>query len=52
METGRENVKNTSITDDAIKYDKTEYSSNSLAEVIDGENKNDWILVMRYRIAK
>ena len=32
--------------------DLTEYSSHALAEVVDGENRNVWILVTRYRIGK
>ena len=36
METGRENVKNTRVTDDVIKYNKTEYSSHTLTKVVYG----------------
>ena len=38
--------KNTRVTDDIIKHDKTEYFSHALAEVVDGENRNNWILFM------
>ena len=36
VETGRENFKNTRVTDEIVKRDKTEYSSQILAEVVDG----------------
>ena len=39
--TGRENVKKTGVMDDVITCDKTEYSSHTLAEVVDGENRNE-----------
>ena len=52
MDTGRENIKNTRVTDDVISCEKTEYPSHSLAEVVDGKHKNDWILVTRSRIGK
>ena len=45
VETGSKNVKLTRLTDDVIKSENTEYSSHAPAEVVDGENKNDWILV-------
>ena len=35
-----------------MERDKTEYSNHVLAEVVNVENKNDWILVTRYRIGK
>ena len=50
--TGRENVKNARVTEDVITCDKTEYSIHSLAEVMDGKHKNDWILIMIYRTGK
>ena len=52
VDTGRENFKNTRVTDDVISRDKTEYSSHALAEVMDGKHKNYWILVTRSRIGK
>ena len=52
VDTRRENVKNTRVTDDVITCDKTEYSSHALAEVVDGKHKNDWILITRSRTAK
>ena len=45
-------VNNTRVTDDVIKFDNTEYSSHEIAEVVDGEKSNDWILVTRSRIVK
>ena len=36
VDTGRDNFKNTRVTDDVITRDKTEYSSHSLAEVVYG----------------
>ena len=33
-------------------HDKTEYSSHALAAVVDRENRNDWILVIRSSIGK
>ena len=35
---GRENVKNTRVTDDIISREKTEYSSHALAEAVDGKH--------------
>ena len=52
VKTGRDNVNNTKVTDDVIRCDKTEYSSHTLYEVVDGENRNDWILVTISRIGK
>ena len=52
MDTRRENVSNTRVTDDVINCEKTEYSTHVLAEVVDGEHKNSGILVTRYRIGK
>ena len=52
MDTGRFNAKDTRVKDDVIKRDNTEYSSHSLAEVVDGYNMNDWILVKRSGIGK
>ena len=49
VDTGRENVKNTRVTDDVITHDKTKYSSHALDEVVDGENRNKWILITRSR---
>ena len=45
VDTVRENVKNTRVTDDVITRYTTEYSSHALAKVVDGEHKNDWILI-------
>ena len=52
VHTGRDNVKNTRVTDDIISHHNTEYSSHALAEVVDGENKNYWILIMISKIGK
>ena len=38
--TGRENIKKTRVTDDVITRYKTEYSSHTLAEVVDVKNMN------------
>ena len=45
-------VENTRVTDDVITHNKTEYSSHTLAEVVDGKHKNDWILITRSRTGK
>ena len=45
-------VENTRVTDDVITHNKTEYSSHTLAEVMDGKHKNDWILITRSRTGK
>ena len=45
-------VKNNRVTDDVIRHDKTEYSSQTLAEVEVGKYKNNWILVTGSRIGK
>ena len=52
MYTGRENFKNTGLTDDVIARDKTEYSSHSLAEVVGGKDSNEWLLITRYSTGK
>ena len=41
VDTGRENVKKTGVTDDVITCDKTEYSSHILDVVVDGINRNE-----------
>ena len=50
--TGRENVNNTRVIDDVITHDKTEYFSHSLAEVMDGEIRNEGILITRSKTGK
>ena len=52
VETGRGNANNIRVTDDFIKCNKTEYSSHTLADVVDGGKRNDWIFVTKYRIGK
>ena len=52
VETGRENDKINRVADDVMKRYKTGYSSHALAEVVDEENRNYWILVTRSRIGK
>ena len=49
VDTGRENSKKTGVMDDVITRDKTEYSSHALAEVVDRENSNEWVLATRSR---
>ena len=49
VDTGRENVKKTGVTDDIINRDKTEYSSHALSEVVDGTDRNEWVLGTRSR---
>ena len=46
------NVKNIRVVDEIMERDKTECSSHALTEVVDGEKRNDWILVTRSRIGK
>ena len=46
------NVKNFRGTDDVITRDKTEYSSHTLAEVVDSKNRNEWILITISRTGK
>ena len=50
VETRRQNIWNIGVTDEIMERDKTEYSSHKLAEVVDGENSNDRILVESSRI--
>ena len=52
MDTGRDNFKNTRVTDDVISRNKTEYSSHTLAEAVGEKHKNDRILVTRSMIGK
>ena len=52
VDTGRENVKNTGVTDDVITRYKTEYSSHPLAEVMNGINRNKQVLGAISRIGK
>ena len=40
------------VIDEIMEHGKTKYSSHALTEVVDGENRNDWILVTRSRIGK
>ena len=41
VDTGRENVEKTGVTDDIIARDKTEYFSHALDVVVDGTNRNE-----------
>ena len=52
VDTGRENVKRTGVTDDVITCDKTEYSSHTITEAMDGGNRNEWILITRSSTGK
>ena len=45
-------VKNTGVTDDVINRDNTEYSSHALVQVVNGKNRNEWVLITRYRTVK
>ena len=44
------NVKNNGVLDGVMYCDSTEYSSHTLAGVVDGENRKECILVTRSRI--
>ena len=52
LENGRDNVKNIGVMYEMMEFDNTEYYSHALAEVVDGENSKEWILVTRSRIGK
>ena len=52
MKNGRGDVNITRVMDDVMKRDKTEYYSHEIAEVLNGENRNDRILVILSRIGK
>ena len=52
VDTGRENVNKTGVTDDVITHDKTEYFSHALAEVLDEKNRNEWVLITRSSTGK
>ena len=41
VDTGRENIKKTGVTDDIITCDRTEYSIYALAVVMGGTNRNE-----------
>ena len=41
VDTGKENVNKIGVTDDVITHDKTEYSSHTLSEVVNGKNRNE-----------
>ena len=45
VDTGRENIKNTRVTDYVINYEKNEYYIHALAEVMNGYHKSNWILI-------
>ena len=52
VDTVRENVKKTGITDDVIIRDNTEYYSHASTEVVDGENRNEWVLTRKSMTGK
>ena len=52
VDTVRENVKKTGITDDVIIRDNTEYYSHASTEVGDGENRNEWVLTRKSMTGK
>ena len=45
--TGRDNFKNNGVLDGVIDCDSTEYSSHTLADAVNKEIRNDWIMVTR-----
>ena len=45
-------VKKTGVTDDIITLEKAEYYSHTLSEVVDGKNRNEWVLITRSRNGK
>ena len=45
-------VNNIRVTNDVITRDNYGYSSHSLTEVVDGKNRNEWILIIRSRAGK
>ena len=49
LETGRENINNNGVLDGVMNLDLTEYSTHALTDAMNKWNKNDWILVTRYR---
>ena len=49
VETGRENIKNNGVLDGFMDCKSTEYSSHALANAVNQENSNDWILVTIFR---
>ena len=52
MDTKRENFKKNRVIYDVITHYKNEYSSHALAEVLDGKNRNEWILNTRSSTGK
>ena len=52
MESGSENVKNNGVLDGVIDCDSTEYSSYTLANDVNQEKSNDWILATRSKNGK
>ena len=52
VETRRKNDNDIGVMYGVMDFDSTEYSSNALSEVVDGDSRNDWILVTRSSIGK
>ena len=50
VENGRSGVNNNRDVDRVVYFDSPEYSSHEIAEVVDEENRNYWILVTIFRI--
>ena len=49
---GKENIKNNGVLGGFMDFDSTEYSSHTLDEGVNGENRNYWILVILSSIGK
>ena len=47
VETGRENVNNNGVMDGVTDYDSAEYYSHTIANTMNQENGNEWVLVTR-----
>ena len=43
VDTGRGNFKNTKVTEYFMNCDNTEHYSHTIAEVVDGEHRKNWI---------
>ena len=52
VENERQNVKNNKVLDGVMDRDSTEYSSHTLTDSVNKENRNDWIFVTISRNGK
>ena len=52
METGRDNINNDEVLDGVNYCDLNEYFSHELANAMNQENRNEWVLVTRSRNGK